>query len=99
MSVPHLNELQDSLGGKGLTIIVVTDEGESDTVKWIAAKKVKYAYAYDKGGKLKRFFGVQGIPHAVLVDATGTVVWDGHPASLDPATIEKALGGALPKPM
>jgi hypothetical protein len=77
----------------------VTDEGKKDTEPWIESKGVKYAYAYDKGGKLKGKLGVSGIPHAFLVDATGTVIWEGHPAELQPAQIEKAVTGALTKPM
>lgn len=42
---------------------------------------------------------MRGIPHAVLVDASGTVVWRGHPASLQAATIEKATTGALATPV
>jgi hypothetical protein len=77
----------------------VTDESKKDTEPWIEAKGVKYAYAYDKGGKLKSQLGVGGIPHAFLVDSTGKVVWEGHPSELTPAEIEKALDGALTKPM
>lgn len=91
--------MQEKFGPKGLSILAVTDEGESDTVKWIQNKGAQYAYAYDKGGKLSRYFNVQGIPHAVLIDATGTVAWKGHPAALEEKTLEAALAGALPKPL
>lgn len=77
----------------------MTNEGESDTVKWVADKGAKYAYAYDRGDKLKRFFGVSGIPAAALVDAKGKVIWQGHPSSLDESVIAKAVSGALPKPL
>lgn len=60
---------------------------------------MRYAYAYDKGGKLSRYFGVDGIPHAVLVDSTGTVVWSGHPGNLDEGKLGQAVVGALPKPL
>jgi hypothetical protein len=77
----------------------VTDEGKKDTEAWVEKKGAKYAYAYDKGGKLKGKLGVGGIPHAFLVDPTGTIVWEGHPGELSPAEIDKALAGALTKPM
>jgi len=60
---------------------------------------MKYAYAYDKGGKLARFFGVSGIPHSVLVDGNGTVVWAGHPAGLTDSLITQATQGTLPLPL
>jgi hypothetical protein len=77
----------------------VTSESESSTVPWIEKTGAKYAYAYDKGGKVARFFGVSGIPHAILVDPAGKVVWRGHPASLDAGTIESGIAGALTRPL
>lgn len=77
----------------------MTDEGKSETEKWIADKGAKYPYAYDKGGKIKSFFRISGIPHAVLIDPTGTVVWRGHPGSLADGTIEQHLDGALELPL
>src|SRR4030095_9103997 len=91
--------MQEKFGPKGLSVLGVTDEGASDTEKWVESKGVHYAYAYDKGGKLARYFGVRGIPHAVLIDAAGPGVWKGHPGSLDDTTLESALKGALPKPV
>lgn len=91
--------MQAKYQSQGLSILAVTSEGASDTEKWVASKGAKYAYAYDKAGKLGNHFGVQGIPHAVLIDATGTVVWKGHPASLEESTLSAALRGALPKPL
>src|SRR5205814_10156167 len=98
-SVPHLNELKDKLGEKGLTVIGVTEEGKKDTEPWISSKGAKYAYGYDKGGKLKSQLGVGGIPHAFLVDPTGKIIWEGHPGELPEDVIEKALTGALTKPV
>jgi hypothetical protein len=77
----------------------VTGEGKKDTEPWITDKKVKYAYAYDKGGKLASKLGVSGIPHAFLVNAQGKIVWDGHPSELDDKTIQAAIDGALPSPL
>ncbi len=77
----------------------MTDEGKEDTEKWVAAHHAEYAYAYDKGGKLARFFGVRGIPYSVLVDAEGTVVWKGSPTRLNDEIVKTAIQGALGKPL
>lgn len=77
----------------------MTDESKSLTEPWVAKHKATYAYAYDKGGKLQRFFGVRGIPHAILVDPSGRVAWRGHPASLTSSEVEKHLTGALLRPL
>jgi thiol-disulfide isomerase/thioredoxin len=98
-SVPHVNEIQNAWGPKGLSVIGVTDEAASLTEPWISAHKAEYAYAYDKGGKLSRHFGVNSIPRAVIVDASGTVLFNGHPAQVDEALLARAVSGALPKPL
>jgi hypothetical protein len=77
----------------------VTDEGVKDTEGFAKTTSMSYAYAYDKAGKLKGWAGVTGIPHAILIDVTGKVVWEGHPASLTDADITKATAGALAKPL
>lgn len=77
----------------------MTSESESKTEPWIASKEVSYAYAYDKGKKLSRALGVNGIPHAFLVNPAGTIVWEGHPASLTGSTIEANLEGVITKPL
>ena len=92
--MPHLNELEEQFGGKGLSIIGVTSEGAGPTEKWVAKKKAAYAYGYDKGGALKRELGVTGIPAAFLVDPSGKIVWQGHPSSLSSNLIEEHIKGA-----
>ena len=77
----------------------MTNEGKSLTEKFMDANGAKYAFAYDKGGKLQRSLGVGGIPHAFLLDPTGVIVWEGHPGSLTKSTVSKALEGAISKPV
>lgn len=97
--VPHANELQAEFGERGFQIIGVTgaNEPKDKTEQWIADKGAEYAYSYsaDAGGAL----GVRGIPHGVLVDPFGRIVWRGHPARLGAEEIEKAIEGALPMPL
>ncbi len=77
----------------------MTGEGKADTEKWIADKGAKYAYGYDKGGKLSGYFGVSGIPHVVLIDANGVVVYSGGAGGYTDEQLRKATAGALPKPL
>ena len=97
--VPHANELQAEFGERGFQIIGVTgaNEPKDKTEQWIADKGAEYAYSYsaDAGGAL----GVRGIPHGVLVDPFGRIVWRGHPARLGAEEIEKAVEGALAMPL
>lgn len=77
----------------------MTDEGKTDTEKWIERTSASYPYAYDTGGKLAREFGVSGIPHSVLINPAGQIVWRGHPMSLEASMLTKHLAGALEQPL
>jgi hypothetical protein len=50
-----------------------------------------YAVATDTGGRLNEKMGVNGIPHAFLVNKSGEIVWEGHPNRLRDEDIEKIL--------
>lgn len=93
-----MNKLNETYKKKGLSIVGVTSEPRAKTDPWIAKHKVSYAYAFDKGGKLSRELKVGGIPHAVLVDPRGKVVWKGHPSSLKDSDIEENIKGASTNP-
>lgn len=77
----------------------MTDEAKSPTEKFVEETRAGFAYAYDKKGELMKRLGVRGFPSAYLIDAAGTIVWEGHPMSLNAATIEKSLGGAFANPL
>jgi hypothetical protein len=91
--------LNEEFGPKGLSVLALTSEGESPTQKWIEDKGAKYPYAYDSGGKLSRALGIEGIPAAVLVDASGKIIWQGHPSSVNKELIAKAIEGAISTPI
>ena len=89
-SIPHLNQVYAKFKDKGLVVIGVTDE-DVETVNAFM-KKVPMDYSVAVGDdKLGAFFGVSGIPHALLITKEGKVLWEGHPMQLDEADIEKLL--------
>ena len=94
-----MNELNEEFDSKGLTIIGVTSESEGQTVPWIEKHGAEYAYGYNKGGKLKSALGVGGIPNAVLVNPSGTIVWQGHPSGLTASIVAAAVEGAITTPI
>lgn len=77
----------------------MTGEGVKETEQWIADKGAKYAYAYDKGMKVMTAFGLGGYPSVVLIGADGVVLHAGSAGGATDKLIEKALVGALPKPL
>lgn len=84
-SIPHLTELQKKLKDKGVVFVGVSSE-EVGTVREFVKKmgsKMEYAVAVDdKGATTKRYleaWGIEGIPHAFIVDKEGRIIWQGHP--------------------
>lgn len=93
VSIPHLTKLQKKFGDKGVVFIGISDEDE-DTVKPFVAKmgeQMDYRVAVDDHDKSSKAymaaFGINGIPHAFVVDKAGRIVWQGHPM----ADLEKTL--------
>jgi len=101
-SIPHLTELQKKFKDKGVIFVGISDEAVG-VVKPFVGKmgaKMEYTVAVDKNEKTSAAymaaFGVNGIPHAFVVDKTGAIVWHGHPmGGLDKA-IEAVLAGKKP---
>ncbi|MCX6934939.1 MAG: TlpA disulfide reductase family protein [Verrucomicrobia bacterium] len=90
-SIPHLNEIYAKYKDKGLQIVGITDEDRAKIKKFEKEVPIEYAVGLDANGKYAKPFGIQGIPHAVLVDKTGKIVWEGHPMSLKDSQIEELL--------
>ncbi len=90
-SIPHLNEIHAKYKERGLVIIGVTDEEKGIIEPFMKKLPMHYSVAIDTNGKLGTAFGIEAIPHAMLVDKSGKIVWEGHPMELTDAAIEKIL--------
>jgi thiol-disulfide isomerase/thioredoxin len=97
-SIPHLNKLYASLKDKGLEIVGVTDEDKRTIREFTKKVPMDYPVAIDRDDKLSKAFGVRGIPHAVVADRTGKIVWEGHPMQLNEKSLEKWLAEKAPEP-
>jgi thiol-disulfide isomerase/thioredoxin len=104
-SIPHLADLHRKHGKDGLVILGISNE-EADVVDKFMKKKrpdgtmidMPYSVGIDdeQGTNSKWMEGIDGIPHAFIVNKGGEVVWTGHP--LDPAfdsALDQALAGKL----
>ena len=87
--MPHVNQLIDKFGAKGFAAVGITSESQNETRKFTSETGAKWVVAYD--AKSGEKYGVDGFPSAFLIDPSGTVVWKGHPASLEEAQIERLL--------
>lgn len=101
-SIPHLDKMQDELGEKGVRIIGITDEAP-ETVKAFLDQMgdgMSYAVAVDGQNvtwdKYMKPLGLNGIPHAFIVDKAGKVAWHGHPmGGLDEALAKVMAGESM----
>lgn len=88
--VPKLQAMYDSLKGSGLKVLGLTKVTKSATEEkvtdFIKTSKMSYPVAKENGSA-SEYFGVSGVPAAVVVKA-GKVVWRGHPARLSEAQLK-----------
>lgn len=89
-SIPHLIEMHKKYAPKGVVICGMTDESKAKVEAF--AGEMGMIYPVGCGSSSRGAYGVRGIPHAFVLDTSGTIVWHGHPAGGDfESAIEKAL--------
>ncbi|MHC5050323.1 MAG: TlpA family protein disulfide reductase [Planctomycetota bacterium] len=96
--VGHLNELHRKYFDKGLRIIAITAESLGTVESKMKDPAPEFWIGSDPGRATQSQFKAGkggGIPHAYLIDATGKVVSDMHPASLKEQQIEELLKDAF----
>ncbi len=100
--VPHLNRLEQELGGQGLSVLAVAEGEKAAMEKFVTDNAVAYAVAgLDTLGyeALSNAVSVPGMPHAVLVAPDGTIAWKGHPGYLKAPAIKEHLGKVQSPPV
>ncbi len=90
-SIPHLNELNKKYKDRGLTFIGATDEDRQTVRSFVKDVPIDYTVAFDSNGKLNKSFGIEGIPHAMIVNNEGKIVWEGHPMSMKESDLDAVL--------
>jgi thiol-disulfide isomerase/thioredoxin len=89
LSVPKLNQLHQKFGEE-LVIIAISDQKEEDVRKF-KEQKIEYFSAIDTQKRMKEKLGVSGIPHVIIVEPDGYVVWEGFPLLKDYELTEEAV--------
>jgi thiol-disulfide isomerase/thioredoxin len=96
-SIPHLTELQKKF--KDVPFVGISDEDQTTVKKFVEkmGDKMDYTVAVDKDRKTSAAymgaFGIDGIPHAFIVDKQGRVVWHGHPMTDLERSLEEIVAG------
>ncbi|MCC2667901.1 MAG: redoxin [Armatimonadetes bacterium] len=71
---PHLKALDEKLGPQGLRVISVSlDEDRATAAVVPNEHKVKFPVIFDPKGGIAEKYGVQAIPHTVVIDRAGKV--------------------------
>jgi hypothetical protein len=59
----------------------------------IEKTKMRFPVARTKA-RVDMLYGVEGFPHAALIDASGHLVWSGHPGGLEESLVKRLLEDA-----
>jgi thiol-disulfide isomerase/thioredoxin len=85
-SIPHLTAMQKKYKDKGLIVIGITEERNPKGVAPFVEKmgdNMDYTVAYDENHQTNlaymKAFGLNGIPHAFVIDKECRIAWSGHP--------------------
>lgn len=79
-AIPELNEWHHKYADK-LVIIGLSNENEAK-IKSMKTPAIEYPNGYDTKGNLKSTLQVRGIPHVLLINPEGIIVWQGFPKLL-----------------
>jgi thiol-disulfide isomerase/thioredoxin len=77
-SLPELAEIYEETRGKGLTFLAVDEDNEpAQGSSFLEKKGYTWPDFTDATAEAHRQLGYEGLPHVILVDAAGTIVYDG----------------------
>ncbi len=76
-SIGLLNEIHRRFKDK-LVVVGISDESEP-AVRALKDPRIEYSVAIDPQARMKTALGVVGIPHAIILEPQGCVVWEGFP--------------------
>jgi thiol-disulfide isomerase/thioredoxin len=90
--IPHLNELHERYGPRGLRILAFTAQSRRGIEWFMQNQQQPIAYTVGTGSDLKSEYGVPNVPYAFVVGRDGRLLWHGRPSSAD---MENRLLAAL----
>jgi len=91
---PLMNRLHERFGDE-LVIIGISDEQEDKVRQYMKKEEIQYHMAIDTQKRMKDELGIYGIPHVIIVEPGGYIIWEGFPLlegyELTEETVEKIL--------
>ncbi len=100
-SIPHLSAMQAKYKDKGVVVVGISDEDAERVRPYVEdmGESMEYTIAVDKNSATSRSymggFGVNGIPHAFVIDKGGRIVWSGHPMSGLEQIVDQLIAGKI----
>lgn len=93
-AIPHLNSLVEKFSSRPVVFLSVSDDNRDHLKAFLKKKPIKGWLALDQAfNPTRTAFDVIGIPHTVIVDATGKIAAIIHPAKLEAVHIDEVLEG------
>jgi len=72
--MPDIEKLQAELGPRGLTVLAINVEGDAKIVEQVAKRRGSKLTMLVDDGSAAASYGVQSLPHLVIVDRHGRLV-------------------------
>lgn len=89
-TIPHLNELHAALGDR-IAFIGVSAETTTKIQGFMRGTPMHYGIARDSKKRMQHAVGCRGIPHALVIDSSNIVRWQGNPSKLTAEILEQVL--------
>jgi thiol-disulfide isomerase/thioredoxin len=92
-AIPHLNELADRFKDKPVQFIAITAEDEQVAGPFLKKKPIHAWVGLDTDKLMSKAYGIEAIPHTVVVDREGKIAAVTHPTMLTEQHLEDVLAG------
>ena len=96
-AIPHWNELVEAFAGEPIVFLSVTDEDEARVQRFLEKRPILGAVALDTDRDTFEAYGVEGIPHTLLVDAEGRVQAVTRPEDIETEHLRTLIAGEAPE--
>jgi thiol-disulfide isomerase/thioredoxin len=91
--VPELNYWQEEFKEQLVVMGISTEVKE--VVEHYTNENIDYASGYDTQARLKHALKVSGIPHVIIINPEGVVVWEGFPGLPEDKLTSEVIKGLL----
>jgi peroxiredoxin len=98
-SIPFLNMLHETYADQGVVVVGISGDSTENIRQFLDGSEEPVAYTVGADAENRSDlaymggFGIEGVPHAFVVDRRGRIAWEGHPMEgLDEALAQMVAG-------